>query len=270
MLGRFLSPDTIIPNPTNPQLFNRYSYAGNNPILYNDPDGHCGPLCVIALIIFFAGVGFEMTASNPMPPEVRPPPEQNIVGYGLMGGGALLKFAPALFAGPGLECLNNPNCGEKTTKSIDGLCAEGRCESAVQQATKALESAVDTANKLGNTSDAALGINDNGQLFGFARQTQSYWYGEWGDVGLTDRPVSSFSFGPSFQQAMDRAGNIKFNLDGIRGDPVDFARLGGTGDWGDVPWPARELYLIWQNPEWLAKTIFYKDGQVVSSPFDPQ
>jgi RHS repeat-associated protein len=35
-LNRFISADTLVPNPTNPQLFNRYSYAGNNPLRYNE------------------------------------------------------------------------------------------------------------------------------------------------------------------------------------------------------------------------------------------
>jgi RHS repeat-associated protein len=39
-LGRFISPDTIIPSLTNPQAFNRYSYANNNPISYTDTNGH--------------------------------------------------------------------------------------------------------------------------------------------------------------------------------------------------------------------------------------
>jgi len=39
-LGRFTQPDTIIPNPSNPQDFNRYSYCNNNPINYVDPSGH--------------------------------------------------------------------------------------------------------------------------------------------------------------------------------------------------------------------------------------
>jgi RHS repeat-associated protein len=39
-LGRFIQPDTIVPYPDDPQSFNRYSYARNNPIRYVDPTGH--------------------------------------------------------------------------------------------------------------------------------------------------------------------------------------------------------------------------------------
>lgn len=39
-LGKFLSADSVVPDMTNPQAFNRYAYAMNNPILYNDPTGH--------------------------------------------------------------------------------------------------------------------------------------------------------------------------------------------------------------------------------------
>ena len=39
-LGRFISADTMVQSPTDPQAFNRYSYARNNPIIFNDPSGH--------------------------------------------------------------------------------------------------------------------------------------------------------------------------------------------------------------------------------------
>ena len=38
-LGRFVSPDTVVSDPFNPQDLNRYSYVRNNPFLYNDPSG---------------------------------------------------------------------------------------------------------------------------------------------------------------------------------------------------------------------------------------
>ena len=58
-IGRFLSADTIVPNPANPQDFNRYSYVRNNPLRYTDPTGHAayseteagcsggGPACIM-------------------------------------------------------------------------------------------------------------------------------------------------------------------------------------------------------------------------------
>ena len=39
-IGRFLSADTLVPSPTNPQGYNRFSYVNNNPLLLVDPTGH--------------------------------------------------------------------------------------------------------------------------------------------------------------------------------------------------------------------------------------
>ncbi len=40
LVGRFVQPDTITPNPYNPQSLNRFSYGLNNPVKYTDPTGH--------------------------------------------------------------------------------------------------------------------------------------------------------------------------------------------------------------------------------------
>lgn len=38
-LGRWIAPDTIVPEPSNPQSLNRYSYVLGNPLKYRDPTG---------------------------------------------------------------------------------------------------------------------------------------------------------------------------------------------------------------------------------------
>jgi RHS repeat-associated protein len=39
-LNRWLQPDTIVPEPSNPQALNRYAFNYNNPVKYTDPTGH--------------------------------------------------------------------------------------------------------------------------------------------------------------------------------------------------------------------------------------
>jgi RHS repeat-associated protein len=39
-IGRWISADTIVPNPGEAQDYNRYAYVRNNPLVYVDPSGH--------------------------------------------------------------------------------------------------------------------------------------------------------------------------------------------------------------------------------------
>ncbi len=60
ILGRFLSPDSIVPGAGNPQAFNRYAGMLNNPLRYRDPSGH-DPEDAIA---FLAGVAYGWAKAN--------------------------------------------------------------------------------------------------------------------------------------------------------------------------------------------------------------
>jgi RHS repeat-associated protein len=51
LLGRFTSADPTVPDPSNPQALNRYSYTYNNPLAYADPSGFT-PLPVFETLPF--------------------------------------------------------------------------------------------------------------------------------------------------------------------------------------------------------------------------
>jgi RHS repeat-associated protein len=65
-IGRFISADSIVPDPMNPQAFNRYSYVLNNPVKYTDPTGYydlkkaaAGALIIVAVelpVVVFGGI----------------------------------------------------------------------------------------------------------------------------------------------------------------------------------------------------------------------
>jgi RHS repeat-associated protein len=62
-LGRFAQADTIIPEASQgTQAWDRFAYANNNPVRYNDPSGHCiGPL-MLACIVVAEAIPYIMVA----------------------------------------------------------------------------------------------------------------------------------------------------------------------------------------------------------------
>jgi RHS repeat-associated protein len=56
-IGRFASPDPIIPGENDPQLWNRFSYVRNAPLNYTDPSGHV--LCPIGERLCRNPIGFS-------------------------------------------------------------------------------------------------------------------------------------------------------------------------------------------------------------------
>jgi RHS repeat-associated protein len=63
VIGRFVSADNIIKDPYDPQTLNRYAYALNNPLKYEDPDGNI-PLLIVPVIIGGA-IAADLIYSSP-------------------------------------------------------------------------------------------------------------------------------------------------------------------------------------------------------------
>jgi hypothetical protein len=105
-----------------------------------------------------------------------------------------------------------------------------------------------------------------------ADATGARGYRQWYEAGITRRSVEGH-FGRAFHQAVARAERIHFALDAID-DIEEAVRLGVRGFVrGD---PARgipgnmtnaELHYVRTHSEILAKTIFYREGQMVPNPF---
>jgi RHS repeat-associated protein len=56
-VGHFVSPDTLVPDPTSVWDYNRLAYGRLNPLKYNDPNGHCSSVAAGAPVML-ADMGF--------------------------------------------------------------------------------------------------------------------------------------------------------------------------------------------------------------------
>ena len=57
-IGHFISPDTLVPDPTSVWDYNRFLYVRGNPLKYSDPTGHCvfGLDTIVCVVVAAAAV----------------------------------------------------------------------------------------------------------------------------------------------------------------------------------------------------------------------
>lgn len=96
-LGRFIQPDSIIPDPYNPQDWDRYSYVRNNPVNRTDPTGHkpCGG----EVVANGACAGSQYWGSN----------KEKQLTKGRYGGAAVRDLFDKLNSTPGWWNHNQPS-----------------------------------------------------------------------------------------------------------------------------------------------------------------
>jgi hypothetical protein len=119
----------------------------------------------------------------------------------------------------------------------------------------------------GGTAGKAIALGRDipgGGVKALADQTGSSWWRNWARDGITRRTVDAH-FGRAFHQAAKRADTIHFTLDGI--SDVGLAVQRGAAGFRLGNFTHAELHYIATNPDMLAKTIFYRRGNVEPSPF---
>ncbi len=129
-LGRFTQPDTIVPEPGNPQSLNRFAYVRNNPLRYVDPSGHK----LIAGVADEGGNDEEDDNAPPppagggisiVPGAVCPPsphaPHGAVQNWAIATGWAIMKDVPIAGASP--TDPGNPS----RWGCVDLVNAQGEC-----------------------------------------------------------------------------------------------------------------------------------------------
>ncbi len=124
LLGRFISADTLVPEPGNPQALNRYAYVLNNPLRYTDPTGHFAWFVAVPVgALIGAGVtyGFQVAANisqNGL--NVQAFTEVN---WAAVGGGAVAGAVGVATFGVGTAVMGTGLVGTVAAGAISGAVA---------------------------------------------------------------------------------------------------------------------------------------------------
>ena len=133
--GRWLSADPTIPDPSDPQSYNRYSYVRDNPLTYIDPNGFCD-------LTAGSGGNADKDCAPSVPPQIPPicigcndphvlppigpplpipplPPPSNSPGFPSPG-----PSSPPNTPGQPAKCSNGKSCNQRPRQQTKtGLCS---------------------------------------------------------------------------------------------------------------------------------------------------
>ena len=155
-LGRFISPDSLVPDKGNPQGLDRYSYVANNPISRIDTSGHCW-----GIASGIRGLPSYGTTCNNLDMALTIVQSDNATAGQKAGSGTYIgaEFGfHALAILGSVACLSNVSvcvAGAKAVLGIGGAAAEAAC--ADGDCTNEAETAENALNAIRNMTSNAKG-----------------------------------------------------------------------------------------------------------------
>ena len=167
LLGRFISADAIIPNPSRPQSNNRYSYVENRPVISVDSSGHF--MQIVAGVLIGGVVGAALSYGSQVANNLNQNPGMSLqdalttnidggkilksAGAGAVAGGLIAATGGAALIGGGLNLAGyiavNELTGNANKMSVeDGLVAfaAGTIGGAISGASRAASALVGAKN----------------------------------------------------------------------------------------------------------------------------
>jgi hypothetical protein len=196
-LGRFVSADTIVPEPRNPQDFNRYSYVRNSPIVYTDPTGHCifgvdTLVCLVAAgAVIGAAVGYGaqvydnvqdgMTFGEALTTDIEPGP---IVAGAMIGAfiPAAASFVATVVGVGGTAAAGSAgtvataacadgDCTNEARAIGDALCADGDCTNEISTLTTSDLPAIERFSRQAIEINASRNMDSFGHTWNLQSQS---------------------------------------------------------------------------------------------------
>ncbi len=155
-----MQPDTIIPDLSNPQGWNRYSYVTNRPVNFNDPDGHCAPVCTAILGAIagavVGGLAYKFNESNSGHTGTSAE-FWTAVGIGALAGGLIGSGLGAVAVGAGTGMLGS-QVGYTVTAGKNYKTSAMVASSLIGGASGAFTAYVGGAKTLGATTKFAYKV----------------------------------------------------------------------------------------------------------------
>ncbi|MBC7250372.1 MAG: RHS repeat-associated core domain-containing protein [Anaerolineae bacterium] len=266
VLGRFISADTVVPNPGKPQDLNRYAYVRNNPLRYTDPSGHSPPMLgilwmvakVALTVVDYGWTGYDIYQYNQVLQDENASAEAKSEALTWIIISLALEFAePDELLGGGApldDVIRWKGIGSPLADDAAGLL-----DNLGDEAAGLGDNLADNAASV-ELPDVALGYSDHLFEFQYYVVPGAKAFTDWEQAGLSGPTL--FNFPEAFETAMNNTPHIHFNLTGIE-DVSRALELGSQG-WGPYNMTHTELYLVVNNPDWFAKTTFYMNGVPLS------